>query len=93
MTKSEIVESINANTGIDRNDVLKVVEGYMEIVKSSLIKGENVYLRGFGTFGLKTRKQKVARNISAKTSVIVPEHNIPSFKPSKEFMAMVKDIK
>ena len=79
MTKSEIVESINANTGIDRNDVLKVVEG--------------VYLRGFGTFGLKTRKQKVARNISAKTAVIVPEHNIPSFKPSKEFMAMVKDIK
>lgn len=90
MTKSDIVDSINSRTGIDREDVLKVVEGYMEVVKKSLTKGENVYLRGFGTFGIKTRKQKIARNISAKTSVVVPEHNIPSFKPSKEFMAIVK---
>lgn len=91
MTKAEIVDSIYAKTGIERNDILKCVEGVMEVVKDSLNKGENVYLRGFGTFHLKTRKQKVARNISKGTSVIVPEHNIPAFKPCKEFMEAVKN--
>lgn len=90
MTKADIVNEIYEKTGISRDDVMSIVEGYMEVVKGSLAKGENVYLRGFGTFGLKLRRQKVARNISAKTSVIVPEHNIPSFKPCKEFVEQVK---
>lgn len=90
MTKADIVNEIYEKTGISREDVMSIVEGYMEVVKGSLSKGENVYLRGFGTFGLKLRKQKIARNISAKTSVVVPEHNIPSFKPCKEFVEQVK---
>lgn len=91
MTKADIVNEIYEKTGISREDVMSIVEGYMEVVKNSLSKGENVYLRGFGTFGLKLRKQKIARNISAKTSVVVPEHNIPSFKPCKEFVEQVKN--
>ncbi|MBQ0029128.1 MAG: integration host factor subunit beta [Paludibacteraceae bacterium] len=93
MTKAEIVDAIYKKTGIEKEEVLKVVEGYMEEVKSSLIKGDAVYLRGFGTFGLKVRKEKVARNISKGTAVIVPEHNIPHFKPCKEFMEEVAKAK
>lgn len=89
MTKAEIVDEIYSKTGMAREDVMACVESYMEVVKNSLKKGENVYLRGFGTFQLKTRKQKIARNISKGTSVVVPEHNIPFFKPCPELMADV----
>ncbi len=90
MTKAELVNQIAAQTGYDRVTVLNVVESFMENVKDSVIKNENVYLRGFGSFITKTRKEKVARNISKNTSIVVPEHNIPAFKPAKEFVQSVK---
>ncbi len=90
MTKAELVNQIAAQTGYDRATVLNVVESFMENVKDSVIKNENVYLRGFGSFITKTRKEKVARNISKNTSIVVPEHNIPAFKPAKEFVQSVK---
>ena len=86
MTKSEIVKEISARTGIDGKAVLAVVEGFMNEVKTSLGKEENVYLRGFGSFIVK----KTARNISKNTTMIIPAHNIPAFKPSDEFLKMVK---
>ena len=86
MTKSEIVKEISARTGIDGKAVLAVVEGFMNEVKTSLGKEENVYLRGFGSFIVKKRAQKTARNISKN----IPAHNIPAFKPSDEFLTMVK---
>lgn len=91
MTKAEIVNSIATKTGIDRATVLTTVEAFMETVKDSLIESkENVYLRGFGSFILKKRAQKTARNISQNTTMIVEEHNIPAFKPAKVFMEAVK---
>lgn len=90
MTKADIVNEISKSTGIDKQAVLDTVEKFMEVVKESLSHGENVYLRGFGSFIIKTRKEKTARNITANTSMIVPEHNIPAFKPAKVFMAQVK---
>lgn len=90
MTKSEIVKEISARTGIDGKAVLAVVEGFMNEVKTSLGKEENVYLRGFGSFTVKKRAQKTARNISKNTTMIIPAHNIPAFKPSDEFLTMVK---
>ncbi|MDR1680092.1 MAG: integration host factor subunit beta [Prevotellaceae bacterium] len=90
MTKADIVNEIAKETGIDRLTVLNAVESFMDNVKKSLVKGENVYLRGFGSFIVKTRAQKTARNISKKTTIIIPEHKIPSFKPSKTFVGDVK---
>lgn len=90
MTKADIVNEISKSTGLDKAAVLETVEKFMEVVKESLSHGENVYLRGFGSFIIKTRKEKTARNITANTSMIVPEHNIPAFKPAKVFMAQVK---
>jgi DNA-binding protein HU-beta len=90
MTKAELVNTIALQTGYDRVTILNIVESMMTNVKKSVIEGENVYLRGFGSFITKTRKQKVARNISKETSIIVPEHKIPSFKPSKEFSNALK---
>lgn len=85
MTKAEIVNEISLKTGTDRKEVLQIVEGFMESVKKSLVNGENVYLRGFGSFTLKHRAEKVARNIAMNTTIIVPAHDIPHFKPSKDF--------
>lgn len=85
MTKAEIVNEISLKTGTDRKEVLQIVEGFMESVKASLINGENVYLRGFGSFILKHRAEKVARNINKNTSVVIPAHDVPHFKPSKDF--------
>ena len=82
MTKADIVSEISKSTGIDKQTVLSSVESFMEIVKGSLAQGENVYLRGFGSFVIKKRAQKTARNISKNTTIIIPEHNIPSFKTS-----------
>ena len=86
MTKAEIVSDIAKKTGIDKTTVLNTVEAFMSSVKESLASEENVYLRGFGSFILKKRAQKTARNISKNTTIIIPEHNIPAFKPAKTFM-------
>lgn len=85
MTKAEVVNEISLKTGTDRKEVLQIVEGFMESVKASLANGENVYLRGFGSFILKHRAEKVARNINKNTSVVVPAHDVPTFKPSRDF--------
>ena len=90
MTKADIVNEISKSTGIDKATVLETVEKFMGTVKDSLANGQNVYLRGFGSFIVKTRSQKTARNISKSTTIIIPEHNIPAFKPSKVFMDLVK---
>jgi Bacterial nucleoid DNA-binding protein len=90
MTKADIVNEITKNTGIDKQTVLTAVEAFMETIKESLSREENVYLRGFGSFIVKKRAQKTARNISKNVTIIIPEHNIPSFKPSKTFMEMIK---
>ena len=90
MTIADLVSEISKNTGIDKSTVLASVESFMEIVKGSLAKNENVYLRGFGSFIVKKRAQKTARNISKNTTIIIPEHNIPSFKPAKTFLNDVK---
>lgn len=90
MTKADIVNEISRNTGIEKTAVLSVVENFMEVMKDSMAAGNNVYLRGFGSFIIKTRKEKTARNISQNTTIKIPEHNIPAFKPSKVFLDMVK---
>ena len=90
MTKADIVNEIAKTTGVEKATVLNVVEAMMETIKASLVKEENVYLRGFGSFVVKTRAQKTARNISKNTTIIIPAHNIPSFKPAKSFMTEVK---
>lgn len=90
MTKADIVNEISKNTGIEKLTVQKTVEALMETIKSSMVKGNNVYLRGFGSFIVKKRAEKTARNISKNTTIIIPEHYIPSFKPSKTFVNKVK---
>ena len=90
MTKADIVNEISVNTGIDKKTVLKTVEALMKSVSVSLIDGQNVYLRGFGSFVVKKRAEKTARNISKKTALIIPAHNVPSFKPAKEFLGKIK---
>lgn len=90
MTKAEIVNEISKSTGIEKAVVLETIENFMTVVKDSLAEGENVYLRGFGSFIVKVRKEKTARNISQNKTITIPEHKIPAFKPSKVFMAEVK---
>ena len=91
MTKAEIVSNISDKSGIEKADVLAAVEAFMEEVKTSLEKGDNVYLRGFGSFIIKTRAEKTGRNISKNTTIKIPAHNIPSFKPAKVFVEGVKN--
>jgi DNA-binding protein HU-beta len=86
MTKADIVNEIAKNTGIEKVTVQKTVEALMETVKDSMVKGSNVYLRGFGSFIVKKRAKKTARNISKNTTIIIPAHNIPAFKPAKSFI-------
>ena len=90
MTKAEIVAESSAKTGVEKQCVLTVIEELMETIKTSMINGEEVFLRGFGSFIIKHRAEKTARNISKNTTMIVPAHNIPAFKPAKEFMEKVK---
>jgi len=90
MTKADIVSEISKATGIEKITVQKTVEAFMESVKGNLVKGQNVYLRGFGSFIVKKRAEKTARNISKNTTIIIPEHFIPAFKPSKGFSVKVK---
>jgi len=91
MTKADIVTEISQNTGIEKLTVEKAIEAFMEKVKDSLTRGNNVYLRGFGSFIVKNRAAKTARIISKNTTIIVPSHNIPAFKPAKEFVSQVKE--
>jgi DNA-binding protein HU-beta len=90
MTKADIVADIVAETGLDKLETQKVVESFMEAIKVSLTKGENVYLRGFGSFIVKERAKKTGRNISKNTTIVIPAHNIPAFKPAKTFVEEVK---
>ena len=90
MTKADIVNEIARSTGLEKSAVLQTVEKFMEVVKDSMSEGKNVYLRGFGSFIIKTRKEKTARNISNNTSIRIPEHNVPAFKPSRVFLEKVK---
>ena len=90
MTKADIVNKIASNTGISKDDVLKTVEAFMECVKDSLAEKENVYLRGFGSFIVKERAEKTARNIAKNTTIKIPAHNIPAKKHSKENNGKVK---
>lgn len=90
MTKADIVNEIAKEKGLEKVEVQAVVEAFMESVKESLISGEPVYLRGFGSFIIKHRAQKAARNITRKTTITIPAHDIPAFKPAKSFVAQVK---
>ena len=90
MTKADIVNEIADKTGIEKVAVQATVEAFMKSIKTSLSKGDNVYLRGFGSFVVKKRAQKTGRNISKNTTIIIPEHHVPSFKPAKVFVDKVK---
>ena len=90
MTKAEIVREIAEKTGVEKQVVLQVVEGMMESIRNSMINGEEVFLRGFGSFIIKRRPRKVARNISKNTTIVIPAHNIPAFKPAKKFLEKIK---
>ena len=90
MTKADIVAKISDKLGIEKGDVQATVETFMSEVKTSLESGNNVYLRGFGSFIIKERAEKTGRNISKNTTIIIPAHNIPAFKPAKSFVNQVK---
>ena len=90
MTKAEIVNEVAKATGIEKVTVQSVLESSIESIKSSMIGGEPVYLRGFGSFIIKHRAQKAARNITKKTTITIPAHDIPAFKPAKSFIDAVK---
>lgn len=91
MTKADIVNEVAKATGLEKIAVQSVIENFMESVKDSLAKNNNVYLRGFGSFIIKKRAKKTARDISKNTSIEIPEHSIPAFKPAKVFMNKVKN--
>jgi DNA-binding protein HU-beta len=91
MTKSELVHSISEKTGLEKVEVLAVIEGFMQEVKGTLSNGESVFLRGFGSFIVKKRAEKTGRNISKNVTIKIPAHSIPSFKPAKIFVEDVKN--
>jgi DNA-binding protein HU-beta len=91
MTKAEIVAEIASRTNIEKVAVQQTVESFMDAIKKAMADGENVYLRGFGSFVVKQRAEKTGRNISKNTTIIIPAHNIPSFKPAKVFVSEVKN--
>lgn len=91
MTKSEIIKGISERTGIEREVATKVVEAFALEIKDALLSGNNVSMRGFGTFYLKHRAEKTARNMQANTTIIVPAHDIAAFKPAKEFSVSIKE--
>lgn len=90
MTKAKMVREIADKTGVEKQVVMQIVDGVMESIRNSMINGEEVFLRGFGSFIIKRRAQKTARNISKNTTIVIPAHNIPAFKPSKSFRLKVK---
>jgi len=91
MTKAEIVAEIANKTGIEKIAVQSVVETFMDTVKSAMINGDNVYMRGFGSFIIKERAEKTGRNISKNVTIKIPAHKIPAFKPAKSFVTEVKN--
>lgn len=93
MTKADIVNEVSKKTGIEKVIVQKTLEVSMDAIKDALKAGDNVYFRGFGSFIVKRRAEKTARNISKNTTIIIPAHNIPAFKPAKTFVAGVKSVK
>lgn len=90
MTKAEVILEIAQKTGIDRADVSASLEGFFTVVKNALANGDNVYIRGFGSFIVKHRKEKVGRIIAQNKSIVIPAHNVPSFKPARVFVDKVK---
>ena len=90
MTKIELVREIASKTGLSTKDAMVIIESLMETIKTSMTNGEEVFLRGFGSFIIKHRADKTARDISKNTTVIVPAHDIPAFKPAKDFLDKVK---
>jgi len=90
MTKADIISQISEQTGIDKSDVSTAMEAFFSVIKNNMAEGENIYVRGFGSFVNKRRAKKVARNISKNTAIIIDEHYIPSFKPSKVFVEKIK---
>ncbi|NMM47080.1 HU family DNA-binding protein [Marinigracilibium pacificum] len=90
MTKAEVIAQIAEKTGISKEDVTTTVEALFSVVKDSMAEGENIYVRGFGSFVNKKRARKIARNISKNTAIVIDEHFVPSFKPSKTFVEKVK---
>jgi DNA-binding protein HU-beta len=93
MTKAELVSEVANKTGIEKVVVQETVESMMKIIKNAMISKENIYLRGFGSFIIKKRAKKTGRNISKNTTIIIPEHVIPAFKPAKSFVEKVKNSK
>nr|WKN38201.1 integration host factor subunit beta [Tunicatimonas sp. TK19036] len=91
MTKAEVVQQIADKTGIDKADVYTTVEAFFNVVKNSMAEGDNIYVRGFGSFVNKKRAQKIGRNISKNTAIVIEEHFVPSFKPSKVFVEKIKN--
>lgn len=91
MTKAEVISKISEQTGIDKADVQVTVEALFSVIKNSMADGENIYVRGFGSFVNKKRARKVARNISKNTAIIIDEHFVPNFKPSKVFIEKIKN--
>ncbi|MDK2908751.1 MAG: DNA-binding protein HU-beta [Bacteroidales bacterium] len=91
MTKAEIVAEIANKTNVEKVAVQQIVEAFMDTIKNAMTNGENVYLRGFGSFIIKRRAEKTGRNISKNTTIIIPAHNIPAFKPAKSFVNEVKN--
>lgn len=90
MTKAEVITEISDKTGIPKEDVSVTVEAFFSIIKNSMADGNNIYVRGFGSFINKKRKKKIARNISKNTAIVIDEHFVPSFKPSKVFVEKIK---
>ena len=90
MTKAELAKEIASKTGLEKKYVVVIIESLMDTIKTSMAEGEEVFLRGFGSFIIKHRANKTARNISKNTTVIVPAHDIPAFRPAKEFLEQVK---
>jgi DNA-binding protein HU-beta len=90
VTKAEVITEIAQKTGIDKADVAHTVEAFFNVVKQAMAEGENIYVRGFGSFVNKKRARKIARNISKNTAIIIDEHFVPSFKPAKVFVEKIK---
>lgn len=93
MTKAEVITKISEKTGIQKDDVTQTIEAFFKVVKDSMAEGDNIYVRGFGSFVNKKRAKKIARNISKNTAIVIDEHFVPSFKPSKVFIEKIKNSK
>jgi DNA-binding protein HU-beta len=91
VTKADIINEISEKTGVDKADVNATVEAFLSVVKNNMASGQNIYIRGFGSFINKKRKKKIARNISRNTAIVIDEHYIPAFKPAKIFVNKIKN--